>query len=146
MTYSDTGSDTASEMHAAEQPPRHLTGGAARQARYRAKRQLRSTDLPVQEEEVEDAASAKPDAQRSTPDAPPTSTAALARSLGLGRRALPPAGRLRSLAEVADYLGVSVRTVRRLIARGELRAHRVGRSLRVQDAEVAAYVAASMEQ
>ncbi|WP_206035726.1 helix-turn-helix domain-containing protein [Roseomonas sp. HF4] len=88
----------------------------------------------------------KPDAQRSTPGAPPMSTAALARSLGLGRRALPPGGRLRSLADVADYLGVSIRTVRRLIARGELRAHRVGRSLRIQDVELAAYVATSMEQ
>ncbi len=68
---------------------------------------------------------------------PRMSTTALARSLGLGRRALPAAGRLRALAEVADYLGVSIRTVRRLIARGDLRAHRVGRSLRLQDAELA---------
>jgi excisionase family DNA binding protein len=74
------------------------------------------------------------------------STAERARSLDLGRRTLPPAGRLRSLGEVADYLGVSIRTVRRLIARGELRAHRVGRSLRIQDAELAAYVTAAMEQ
>jgi excisionase family DNA binding protein len=41
---------------------------------------------------------------------------------------------------------VSIRTVRRLIERGELRAHRVGRSLRIQDANLAAYVAASLEQ
>lgn len=100
----------------------------------------------TQGEEVENAAPDKPDAQRSTPDAPPMSTAALSRSLGLGRRGLPSAGRLRSLAEVADYLDVSIRTVRRLIARGELRAHRVGRSLRIQDAELAVYVAASVEQ
>lgn len=45
MTFSDAGSDTSSEVHAAEQPPRPLTGGAARQARYRAKRQLRSIDV-----------------------------------------------------------------------------------------------------
>lgn len=96
--------------------------------------------------EVEGGVTGDPAPRRSTPSAPPMSTAALARSLGLGRRALPPGGRLRSLREVADYLGVSIRTIRRLIARGELRAHRVGRSLRIQDAELAAYVAASMEQ
>lgn len=45
MTYSDTGPDTSSEVHAAEQQARPLTGGAARQARYRAKRQLRSIDV-----------------------------------------------------------------------------------------------------
>ncbi|MBR0673836.1 helix-turn-helix domain-containing protein [Neoroseomonas soli] len=81
-----------------------------------------------------------------SPECAAPATEPLARSLGLGRRTLPAAGRLRSLGEVADYLGVSIRTVRRLIVRGELRAHRVGRSLRIQDAELAAYVAASMEQ
>lgn len=73
------------------------------------------------------------------------SAAAPMRSLRLSHLALPPAGRLRSLADVADYLGVSIRTVRRLIERGELQAHRVGRSLRIQDANLAAYVAASIE-
>ncbi len=48
MTFSDTGPDTSCREPAAEQPPRHLTGGAMRQARYRAKRQLRSTDLPAE--------------------------------------------------------------------------------------------------
>lgn len=95
---------------------------------------------------VEGGVTGDPAPQRGVSGVPPMSTAALARSLELGRRALPPAGRLRTLGEVADYLGVSIRTVRRLIGRGELRAHRVGRSLRVQDAELAAYVAASMEQ
>ena len=74
------------------------------------------------------------------------SAAGLARGLGLERRALPPPGRLRSLAEVAAYLGVCIRTVRRLITRGELRVHRVGRNLRIQDAELAAFVAASLER
>lgn len=100
----------------------------------------------MQGDEVEGGVTGDPAPQRAAPCAPPMSTAALARSLGLGRRALPSAGRLRSLSEVADYLDVSIRTVRRLIARGELRAHRVGRSLRIQDAELAAYVATSLEQ
>jgi len=87
----------------------------------------------------------QPDPQLDGSDAPRLSAMALARSLGLSHRALLSGGRLRSLKEVADYLDVSIRTVRRLIVRGELRAHRVGRSLRIQDAELARYVAATME-
>lgn len=45
MTFSDAGSDTSCGEPAAEQPARSLSGGAARQARYRAKRQLRSIDV-----------------------------------------------------------------------------------------------------
>lgn len=80
-----------------------------------------------------------------SPEVPHSSAMALACSLGISRRALPSHGRFRSLREVAAYLGVSTRTVRRLITRGELRAHRVGRGLRIQDGELAAYVVASLE-
>ena len=49
-------------------------------------------------------------------------------------------GRLRSLAETAEALGVSIKTIRRLIARSELRAHRIGRSVRVSDEDLAIYL------
>jgi excisionase family DNA binding protein len=47
----------------------------------------------------------------------------------------PPALRTRllSVVDVADRLGVSVKTVRRMIARGDLPAHRIGKLLRVSE-------------
>jgi len=48
---------------------------------------------------------------------------------------------LRSIAEVAALLGVSTRTVRRLIAGGDLLAHRIGRSLRISEADLSAFLA-----
>jgi hypothetical protein len=45
MTFSDVGPETSSRETGAEHQPRPLTGGAARQARYRAARQLRSIDV-----------------------------------------------------------------------------------------------------
>ena len=47
---------------------------------------------------------------------------------------------LRSVADVAVLLGVSTRTVRRLIAGGDLLAHRIGRSLRISEADLNAYL------
>jgi excisionase family DNA binding protein len=50
---------------------------------------------------------------------------------------LPP---LYSVAQVAEYLGVSTRTVNRLIARGELAMIWPGRSLRITEEAVLAYI------
>lgn len=50
---------------------------------------------------------------------------------------------LLSLDEVAVALSVSVRTVRRLIQRGELVAHRIGNQLRVDVAYIRRYLEAS---
>ena len=48
--------------------------------------------------------------------------------------------RLLLIDQVADGLGVSTKTVRRLIARRELVACRLGRSVRVHPDDLAAYV------
>lgn len=47
----------------------------------------------------------------------------------------PPAMRPRliSVVDVADRLGVSEKTVRRMITRGDLPAHRIGKLLRVSE-------------
>jgi excisionase family DNA binding protein len=49
--------------------------------------------------------------------------------------------RFLSVAAIAQRLGVSEKTIRRKIDRGELPAHRVGRLLRVGEGALAAYVA-----
>ena len=51
-----------------------------------------------------------------------------------------PVFRLLLIDQVAEELGVSARTVRRLIARRELVACRLGRSVRVHPDDLAAYV------
>ena len=48
--------------------------------------------------------------------------------------------RLLLIDEVAEGMGVSTRTVRRLIARRELVACRLGRSVRVHPDDLAAYI------
>ena len=48
---------------------------------------------------------------------------------------------LLSIRQVADYLGVSTRTIRREIKGGQLPGHRVGRQIRVREVDVAAYLA-----
>jgi excisionase family DNA binding protein len=48
--------------------------------------------------------------------------------------------RLLLIDDVANGLGVSTRTVRRLIARRELVACRLGRSVRVHPDDLAAYI------
>jgi excisionase family DNA binding protein len=50
---------------------------------------------------------------------------------------LPP---LLTIPEVAGYLRLSIKTVRRLIASGALPAHRVGRMLRVTEPDVRGYL------
>lgn len=67
------------------------------------------------------------------------------------RRTMPPGRRARTavslapprllrVAEVAELLGVCERTVRRLIAGGELRHHRIGHAVRVSEADLRAYL------
>jgi excisionase family DNA binding protein len=48
---------------------------------------------------------------------------------------------LLDIAAIAARLGVSTKTVRRLIERGELAVHRIGRQLRVSAADLHSYVA-----
>lgn len=48
-----------------------------------------------------------------------------------------------SLTHVADQLDVSLSSVRRRIAEGALRVHRFGRAVRVSQADLAAFLAAS---
>ena len=45
-----------------------------------------------------------------------------------------------SLPEVAELFGVSISTVRRRIAAGEIRVHRFGRQLRVERFDLARYI------
>ena len=52
----------------------------------------------------------------------------------------PPSPKLLRIPQVAEGLGVSARTVRRLIARHELVACRLGRSVRVHPDDLATYV------
>jgi excisionase family DNA binding protein len=47
---------------------------------------------------------------------------------------------LHDVATVASRLDVSEKTVRRMIDRGELPAHRVGRLLRISDGDLADYL------
>lgn len=51
--------------------------------------------------------------------------------------------RLRTIDEAAELLNVSPRTVRRLIESGALPVHRLGRLVRIADADLAAFLAAS---
>ena len=53
-------------------------------------------------------------------------------------------GQLRSIKQIAAVLGISQRTVRRLIDRGELHAHRVGRSRRISDGDLRVYLASAV--
>jgi excisionase family DNA binding protein len=56
--------------------------------------------------------------------------------------ATQPAPRFLTPAEVADNLRVSAMTVYRLIKSGELRAARIGKSYRIREEDVDAYLAA----
>jgi excisionase family DNA binding protein len=58
-----------------------------------------------------------------------------------GRRA----PRFFTIAEVADCLVVSTRTVRRWIASGELPAHRIGGIVRISEADVLTFLALRRE-
>jgi excisionase family DNA binding protein len=50
------------------------------------------------------------------------------------KSASPP--RLLSLREIADTLGVSIRTVHRFIGSGDLKVHRIGHQVRVSPADL----------
>jgi len=51
-----------------------------------------------------------------------------------------PAG-FHSINDVAKRLAVSIRSVRRLIAAGALPVHKFGESVRISEADLAAYIA-----
>ena len=48
--------------------------------------------------------------------------------------------RLLSLREVADTLGVSIRTLHRFIGSGDLTVHRIGHQLRVSPADLETFL------
>ncbi len=50
------------------------------------------------------------------------------------------ATRLLAVAETAEFLRLSDKTVRRMITRGDLASHRIGSSLRLYEHEVRAFV------
>jgi excisionase family DNA binding protein len=54
--------------------------------------------------------------------------------------AAPAVGQLHDLDTIARRLNISTRTARRMIVRGELGYHRVGRLLRVSDAQYLEYL------
>jgi len=54
--------------------------------------------------------------------------------------------RLLTVADVAEILRLSVRTVRRLIAEDELKVIRVGRSVRVQAEDLRSFIDASRQE
>ena len=58
----------------------------------------------------------------------------------------PARARLLTVAEVADQLRVSTMTVYRLIKSGELRAARVGKSYRLREEDIDAYLAKQFTQ
>ncbi len=58
------------------------------------------------------------------------------------RRPLP---KFHAVMEIAEQLGVSTRTVWRWIARGELVSYRLGRSVRVSDDDLRAFLASQRD-
>ncbi len=54
-----------------------------------------------------------------------------------------PVTKLHTIAEVADSLGISARSVRRLVASGALSAHRLGRLIRISDRDLATFLDAN---
>jgi excisionase family DNA binding protein len=60
-----------------------------------------------------------------------------------GTARVRPVTKLRTIDETADLFNTSTRTVRRLIDSGALPVHRLGRSVRISDADIAAFLAAN---
>ena len=56
---------------------------------------------------------------------------------------VPQSARLMTVAEVANHLQVSIRTVRRQIASQELKVVRIGKAVRVRPADLLAFVTAA---
>jgi len=71
---------------------------------------------------------------------PPLSQAA-SHIAGTGTRR--PVTKLRTIHETAELFNTSTRTVRRLIDSGALPVHRLGRSVRISEADIAAFLAAN---
>ena len=61
------------------------------------------------------------------------------RVAGSGR----PVTKLRTINQAAELFDVSPRTVRRLINSGALPVHRLGRCVRISDADIAAFLSAA---
>ena len=59
---------------------------------------------------------------------------------GYRARGRPPT-KLRTMAEVAEFLGISKRSVQRFAATGKLHVHRFGRAVRVSEADIAIFLA-----
>ena len=76
--------------------------------------------------------------RRSNPIQRPQSTA-VAHSAGAAR--VGPISKLRTIEETAELFSTSTRTVRRLITSGALPVHRLGRSVRISDADIAVFLA-----
>jgi len=51
-----------------------------------------------------------------------------------------PIARFYTVAQIADLLEVSTRSVRRWIAKGDLRAHRFGRQVRISETDLRLFV------
>ena len=55
-------------------------------------------------------------------------------------KSLDSASPFRTILEVSDYLKLSVRQVRRLVALGQIKATRFGRAVRVHQCDLDAYI------
>lgn len=55
-------------------------------------------------------------------------------------------GRMMSLADVADLLDVSIATARRRVAEGALRVHKIGRTVRISEHDLATFLEASRKE
>ena len=76
-----------------------------------------------------------------TADPPKTATSkAAAQITSIGTRARP-ASKLLTIDEVAEVFNSSSRTVRRFIGSGALPVHRLGRLVRISEADLAAFLA-----
>ena len=60
-----------------------------------------------------------------------------------GTTRVRPVTKLRTIAETAELFNTSTRTVRRLIESGALPVHRLGRSVRISDSDIATFLAAN---
>jgi excisionase family DNA binding protein len=85
------------------------------------------------------------------PDGPLSGAAILHRACAEGMTSgagptNPSNERFFSVDEVADRLGVSPKSVRRKIDKGELTAHRMGRLLRIGERSLAVYIAGARRQ
>ncbi|HQT75168.1 MAG TPA: helix-turn-helix domain-containing protein [Acidiphilium sp.] len=57
-----------------------------------------------------------------------------------------PNDRMMPLRDVAEILDVSIATLRRRIAEGALRVHRIGRTIRISEADLGAFLTANRSE